>query len=193
MKQGIKQSVDQIKPWRRDTAWWVLLIEGVVALGLGVAILLWPADAQGWVLLFLAILLALHGLLLLFSMLRGRRRGNFPLVRGAIGLIVGMAVILMPLFGFGDRTAAGWLLAIGLLSTGLLAVVAPFFEGGAAGRRGDLLLAVFLLILGGLLLYNLLTGVAVLQLVAWTLLGFGALLAGFGFFMRSRGGSSAPE
>lgn len=70
--------------------------------------------------------------------------------------------------------------------TGLLAISAPFFEGGAAGRRGDLLLALFLLILGGLLLYNLLTGVVVLQFVAWTLLVFGALLTGVGFVMRPR-------
>lgn len=45
MKQGVKQSVHLIKPWRRATAWWALLIEGIVGAGLGVALLLWPASA----------------------------------------------------------------------------------------------------------------------------------------------------
>ena len=193
MKQGIKESVNQIKPWRRDAAWWVLLTEGVVAVVLGAAIMLWPDAAQGWVLLFLAILLALHGFLLLFGLLRGRRRGNLPLVRGALGLLVGMAVIVMPIFGFGDRTAAAWLLAIGLLASGVLAIVAPFFEGRVSSRRGDLLLALFLLLLGGLLLFNVVAGVDVMQLVAWTLLGFGAVLAGFGIYMWRRPRETAPE
>lgn len=186
MKQGVKQSVDQIKPWRRTTAWWVLLIEGVVGAGLGAALLLWPAEAQGWTLLFLAIVLATQGLLTLFSLLRGKRRGNFALVRGAISLIVGMVVILMPIFGFGDRLTAAWLLAIGLLAAGVLAIVAPFFEGRASSKRGDLLMAIFLLVLGGLLVYNVVTGVAVLQILAWTLIAFGVALVGFGILARSK-------
>lgn len=185
MKQGVKQSVDQIKPWRRATAWWVLLIEGIVGAGLGVALLLWPAEAQGWTLLFLAIVLATQGLLTLFGLLRGKRQGNFALIRGAISLIVGVVVILMPLFGFGDRLTAAWLLAIGLLAAGVLAIMAPFFEAHAS-KRGDLLMAIFLLVLGGLLVYNVVTSVDVLQILAWTLIAFGAALIGFGILARSK-------
>lgn len=185
MKQGVKQSVDQIKPWRRATAWWVLLIEGIVGAGLGVALLLWPAEAQGWTLLFLAIVLATQGLLTLFGLLRGKRQGNFALIRGAISLIIGMVVILMPIFGFGDRLTAAWLLAIGLLAAGVLAIMAPFFEAHAS-KRGDLLMAIFLLVLGGLLVYNVVTSVDVLQILAWTLIAFGVALIGFGILARSR-------
>jgi len=130
--------------------------------------------------------LATQGLLMLFSLLRGKRQGNFALVRGAISLIIGMVVILMPIFGFGDRLAAAWLLAIGLLVAGGLAIVAPFFEGRASSKRGDLLMAVFLLVLGGLLVYNVVTGVDVLQILAWTLIAFGVALIGFGIFTRSK-------
>lgn len=185
MKQGVKQSVDQIKPWRRATAWWVLLIEGIVGAGLGAVLLLWPAEAQGWTLLFLAIVLATQGLLTLFGLLRGKRQGNFALIRGAISLIVGMVVILMPIFGFGDRLTAAWLLAIGLLAAGVLAIMAPFFEAHAS-KRGDLLMAIFLLVLGGLLVYNVVMGVDVLQILAWTLIAFGVALIGFGILARSR-------
>jgi len=188
MKQGVKQSVEQIKPWRRTTAWWVLLIEGIVAAGLGAALLLWPAAAQGWTLLFLAIVLATQGLLIIFSLLRGKRRGNFALVRGGASLIVGMVVILMAIFSFGDRLTAAWLLAIGLLVAGGLAIVAPFFEGRASSKRGDLLMAVFLLVLGGLLVYNVATGVNVLLLLAWTLIAFGVALIALGILARSKAG-----
>ncbi|HHY55785.1 MAG TPA: hypothetical protein GYA08_10150 [Chloroflexi bacterium] len=186
MKQGVKQSVDQLKPWRKTTAWWVLLIEGIVGAGLGVALLLWPADAQGWTLLFLAIVLAVQGLLALLGLLRGKRRGNFALIRGAISLIVGMVVILMAIFTVGDRLMAAWLLAAGLLAAGVLTIVAPFFEGDVGVKRGDLLMTAFLLILGGLLTYNIVTGVDVLQILAWTLIVFGAALIVFGILARSR-------
>lgn len=193
MKQGVKQSVDQLKPWRRATAWWVLLVEGIVAAGLGAALLLWPDDAQGWTLLFLAIVLATQGLLMLFSLLRGKRQGNFALVRGAISLIIGMIVILMPIFGFGDRLTAAWLLAIGLVVAGLLAIVAPFFEGRASSKRGDLLMAIFLLVLGGLLAYNIVTGINVLLFLAWTLILFGVALIGFGILARSKADAGAAQ
>ena len=186
MKPGIKQSNKQIKRWRGETAWWLLLIEGGVSAGFGICILLRPAAAQGWVLLFLAIVLALHGLLTLADFLLGRRQGNFPLVRGSIGLIIGVVIILMPLFGFGDRLMAAWLLAIGLLATGGLALVAPFIETAGGARRGGFLLAIFLLILGAIVLYNVVSGVAVLQPVAWTLVLFGAVLIGYGVFTRSK-------
>ncbi len=186
MKQGVKQSVDQLKPWRKTTAWWVLLIEGIVGAGLGVALLLWPANAQGWTLLFLAIVLAVQGLLALLGLLRGKRRGNFALIRGAISLIVGMVVILMAIFTVGDRLMAAWLLAAGLLAAGVLTIVAPFFEGDVGVKRGDLLMTAFLLILGGLLTYNIVTGVDVLQILAWTLIVFGAALIVFGILARSR-------
>lgn len=178
--------MDQLKPWRKTTAWWVLLIEGIVGAGLGVALLLWPANAQGWTLLFLAIVLAVQGLLALLGILRGKRRGNFALIRGAISLIVGMVVILMAIFTVGDRLMAAWLLAAGLLAAGVLTIVAPFFEGDVGVKRGDLLMTAFLLILGGLLTYNIVTGVDVLQILAWTLIVFGAALIVFGILARSR-------
>jgi uncharacterized membrane protein HdeD (DUF308 family) len=188
--KNIKQSVDQIKPWRRGTAWWVLLVEGIVAASLGFMIIFWPAEAGGWVLLILAGLLTLHGLLTLFDFLRGRRQGRLPVIRGAIGLIIGMTVLLMALFNLGDRQIAAWLLATGLLVNGVLALLSPFIETSEGGQRGGLLMGILLLVLGGLLLYNLLTAVQVLMATAWTLLLLGAVLIVYSLIMR-RNSSSA--
>ncbi|MFN3330913.1 MAG: hypothetical protein ACK47M_00180 [Caldilinea sp.] len=182
----MKKSVDSIKPWRRSTAWWVLLSEGLIAVGLGLSILFQPTQAQGWVLLFLAIVLAAHGLLVLLSFLVGRRQGNFPLIRGAVALIIGMAGILMPMFGFGDRLTIAWMLAVGLLVTGAMALLAPFIETSEDERRSGFLMAVFLLVLGGLLFYNVVAGADVLQILAWTLLIFGVALVGYGVVVRNR-------
>ncbi|MFO7633551.1 MAG: DUF308 domain-containing protein [Caldilinea sp.] len=192
MKQGIKQSVDQIKPWRRGTAWWVLLIEGIVAAGLGLLIMFRPSEAAGWVLLILASLLALHGLLTLIGFLRGQRQGRLPVIRGAIGLIVGLTVILMALFNIGDRQVAAWLLAIGMLADGVLALVAPFLEAAEDGQRGGIVMGILLLALGGLLFYNLVTGVDILQATAWTLLLFGAVLIVYSILMRRRLSPASP-
>lgn len=95
---------------------------------------------QGWTLLFLAIVLGDAGAVDTFGPLRGKRQGNFALMC-AISSIAGVAVILMPLFGFGLRLTAAWLLAIGLLAAGVLAIMAPFFEAHAS-KRGDLLMAI---------------------------------------------------
>jgi uncharacterized membrane protein HdeD (DUF308 family) len=186
MAKHSKRPIDQIKPWRRGTAWWVLLVEGVVAVGLGLAMVFQPAAAAGWVLLILAGVLTLHGLLTLIGFLRGRRQGRLPVIRGAIGLIVGMTVILMALFNLGDRQVAAWILAIGLLLNGVLALLAPFMEASEDGQRGNLLMGILLLVLGGLLLYNLLTAVDVLIATAWTLLLLGVALIVYSLIMRRR-------
>lgn len=115
-----------------------------------------------------------------------RPKTKHALIRGAISLIVGMVVILMAIFTVGDRLMAAWLLAAGLLAAGVLTIVAPFFEGDVGVKRGDLLMTAFLLILGGLLTYNIVTGVDVLQILAWTLIVFGAALIVFGILARSR-------
>ncbi len=191
MPKQSKRPIDQIKPWRRGTAWWVLLVEGIVAAGLGMAMIFQPTEAAGWVLLILAGVLALHGLLTLFAFLRGRRQGKLPVIRGAIGLIVGMTVILMALFNLGDKQVAAWILAIGLLLNGALALLAPFMEASEDGQRGNLLMGILLLVLGGLLLYNLLTAVDVLIATAWTLLLLGVVLIAYSLVMRSRSSSAA--
>lgn len=81
--------MDQLKPWRRATAWWVLLVEGIVAAGLGAALYGRMMRRGGAPALLWQWCQATQGLLMLFSLLRGRR-GNFALVRGAISLIVGV-------------------------------------------------------------------------------------------------------
>ena len=51
MKQEIKNSVEQVKPWGKRTPWWILLIEGILAIGLGIYALAMPLQAQGLVLI----------------------------------------------------------------------------------------------------------------------------------------------
>ena len=168
MKQEIKNSVEQVKPWGKRTPWWILLIEGILAIGLGIYALAMPLQAQGLVLIGLAIVLAVNGLLTLFAYLRRRRQGNLPLVRGSIGLVVGLIVILMPVFNFGSQLTAAWILAIGLILAGVMALLAVFMEASGS-RWGNLLIAVLFAVLGGV------------------------ILTGYSFVVRSSAAKAAPK
>lgn len=192
MKQEIKNSVEQVKPWGKRTPWWVLLVEGLLTLGLGIYALAMPLQAQGLVLIGLAIVLAVNGLLTIFGYLRGRRQGNLPLIRGSIGLVVGLIVILMPIFGFGSQLTAAWILAIGLILAGVMAFLAVFMES-AASRWGSLLIAVLFLMLGSVIIYNITTGAGIVQIAAWVLVAFGVILTGYSFVVRSSAANSAPD
>ena len=192
MKQEIKNSVEQVKPWGKRTPWWILLIEGILAIGLGIYALAMPLQAQGLVLIGLAIVLAVNGLLTLFAYLRRRRQGNLPLVRGSIGLVVGLIVILMPVFNFGSQLTAAWILAIGLILAGVMALLAVFMEASGS-RWGNLLIAVLFAVLGGVILYNISTGAGIVQIAAWVLLAFGVILTGYSFVVRSSAAKAAPK
>ena len=192
MKQEIKNSVEQVKPWGKRTPWWILLIEGILAIGLGIYALAMPLQAQGLVLIGLAIVLAVNGLLTLFAYLRRRRQGNLPLVRGSIGLVVGLIVILTPVFNFGSQLTAAWILAIGLILAGVMALLAVFMEASGS-RWGNLLIAVLFAVLGGVILYNISTGAGIVQIAAWVLLAFGVILTGYSFVVRSSAAKAAPK
>lgn len=191
MKQELKDSIDQVKPWSKRAPWWILLIEGIVALGLGIYALAVPEQAQGMVLLGVAIVLAVNGLLTIFGYLRGRRQGNLPLVRGSIGLVVGLIVILMPVFNFGSQLTAGWILAIGLILAGVMALLAVFMESRTT-RWGNLLVAILFLVLGGAIVYNITTEASIVQIAAWVLVAFGLLLAAYSLVVRSSAAQPEP-
>lgn len=195
MKQEIKNSMEQVKPWSKRAPWWILLVEGILALGLGIYALAAPDQAQGLVLLGIAIVLAFNGLLTIFGYLRGRREGNLSLIRGSIGLAVGAIVILMPVFNFGSQLTAAWILAIGLILAGVMAFLAVFMEAKAT-RWGNLLVAILFLVLGGVIVYNITTEASIVQIAAWVLVAFGLMLTVYSFFVRSsaaKGESTAIE
>lgn len=189
MKQELKNSMEQVKPWSRRTPWWVLLVEGILAIGLGIYALVAPQQAQGLVLFGIALVLAVNGLIAVFGGLRGRRRGNLSLIRGAIGLVVGLIVILMPVFKFGTALTAAWILAIGLILAGVMALLAIFMESKAA-RWGNLIIGVLFLVLGSVIVYNVTTGADIVQVAAWVLVAFGLLLLAYSFFVRSSAAKS---
>ena len=189
MKQELKNSMEQVKPWSKRAPWWVLLVEGILAIGLGIYALVAPQQAQGLVLLGIALVLAVNGLLAVFSGLRGRQQGNLSLIRGAIGLAVGLIVILMPVLNFGTALTAAWILAIGLILAGVMALLAIFMEAKAA-RWGNLIIGLLFGVLGSVIVYNITTGADIVQVAAWVLLAFGLLLLAYSFFVRSSAAKS---
>jgi uncharacterized membrane protein HdeD (DUF308 family) len=120
--------------------WWTLAIRGAIAVGFGLAALIWPAitlQVLVWLFGFYAVvdgLLALAALLVGGRLVRGRR--GWLIVEGIVGIAAGVFTFLWP-----DITALVllYLIAAWAIVTGLLEVTAAIFL--RRELRGEWLLA----------------------------------------------------
>ncbi|HZA83781.1 MAG TPA: DUF308 domain-containing protein [Actinomycetes bacterium] len=120
--------------------WWTLAIRGAIAVGFGLAALIWPditLRVLVWLFGFYAVvdgLLALAALIVGGGLLRGRR--GWLIVEGVVGIAAGIFTFLWP-----DITALVllYLIAAWAIVTGLLEVAAAIFL--RRELRGEWLLA----------------------------------------------------
>jgi uncharacterized membrane protein HdeD (DUF308 family) len=89
----------QFERWWVLQHWWVLLLEGVVAIAAGVITLAWPSIAIGMLLYVIATWAIVNGLLEISAAMWVRnifRDASLPLVGGILSLIFGVILILRP-------------------------------------------------------------------------------------------------
>jgi uncharacterized membrane protein HdeD (DUF308 family) len=94
--QMAMSALHQVRPWRQGMAWWAVLLEGLVALGIGIYILVHPAAGAQIVLL-----LALYLLIINTERAIVGFREQIPLaimaermLRSGIGLTVGLIIVI---------------------------------------------------------------------------------------------------
>ena len=89
-------AVDKGAPWKRGTAWWVVLTEGIVGLVLGVLLLLTDMGTN-LALELLGLLLLVTSLLSVYQLFRGQiAPGRIALVsfRSGVGVTTGVLVLI---------------------------------------------------------------------------------------------------
>ena len=179
MPEPSRPGYDRVAPWGGGAPWWVVLLQGLVALAVGVYVLTQPGQVGQWLVLLLA------GYLLVTSVLdvyvaqsRALPAGaeSYRTLAGGIGIIAGLLVFALPFFvAVGMETMIA-ILGIGLVATGLLGLVEALLVRGAAGFRwGAIISNLLRLTFGGLLLYLIGVGAAA-NVLRW--LGIVAILAG---------------
>jgi uncharacterized membrane protein HdeD (DUF308 family) len=164
--------------------WWITMIRGVAALGLGIGLFVWPASTTETLLRFMALYWLSSGVMSLVQGIRGDRRGRVLfLVTGIVGILGGLFVLVHPLLTARVSFATlAFMLGIVAILTGLLHIFGGFRMSAGIGRRwsvGSFFLGVVEVILGLVVMAspgdpNRLTYAAA---TIWALVGGGGLLA----------------
>jgi uncharacterized membrane protein HdeD (DUF308 family) len=181
---GFGNEVQKYAPWRRGVAWWVVLIQGLLLLGIG-GYALWDTSSAARIIIFgLGIYLVAIGLGTIVQAMRGRGSGLsvFGLLAAGGGLVAGISVSLLYLVREEGVFAPGFFIfGVALITVGVLTLLAAFVERPEAGIVwATLLRGVIWIGLGSYLVYAILSGQSEPDLVRWIAIGLlvlGALLA----------------
>jgi uncharacterized membrane protein HdeD (DUF308 family) len=159
------------------------MIEGILAFALGVALLFWTEESGRVILWVIGGFLLLNSIIWIWSGLRGGASGA-RLVRGGIGLIVGLLVVIQPFAGYMSVEAALMVLAVGLILSGLIGLFDTIWH--RAGGWGSVIFALLALAIGGLLIYQMVSDVSVVAWIGYIAIGLGVLLMGYALALYTR-------
>jgi uncharacterized membrane protein HdeD (DUF308 family) len=201
MEDATKATLRQVGRLRQEIGWPIVLVEGLVALAVGVAIFLQPDAARTTIRQLLGALLLITSALGAFAGFRAFRDGArddlaIParLFGGGVGVTVGLLVVIEPFSTALDESTARLLLAAGLLVYGLLDV-AGWIVARVAGSRhhGALLAGVLNTVLGLLLVIYVRTEVVRVEWFGILAVAGGLLLVGYAFLLRSAGRAASAR
>ena len=169
--------------------WWLVLIEGIAAIILGVLLLARPLATISSIVVILGIYWLITGVATLISLMWNREQWGWKIITATFGIIAGLFIVRNPIIStFLVPASFGWALGIIGIVIGLSQIV-QFFRGGSWGVG---VLGLFSVILGFLLVTNPAIGGLSLALMLAILLIIGGAVALFAAF-RLRGMSKDYE
>lgn len=129
--------------------WWLVLVEGILAIIVGLMLLVWPVKAFTTLVFFLGIWWLIDGIFDIVSLIIDRTNWVWKLVMGIIGIIAGAFLIQAPLQG-ALVLAPTTVIIIGVMGIlyGVMGLVNAFQGAGwGAGLIGaiSILLGIYLL------------------------------------------------
>ena len=168
--------------------WWLLLLEGIAAVLIGVLLLTETGATLFTLIVFLGVYWLITGVLDLVMLFIDRSQWGWKLFSGIVGILAGVIIIRDPLWASVlVPTTLVWLLGAAGIVIGIIAIVRAFMGGGWAAA----ILGVLSLLLGGLLLMNTVVSTVVLiyAVAIWAVVG--GVMAIVGAFLV-RAGEPAP-
>jgi uncharacterized membrane protein HdeD (DUF308 family) len=161
MKQALNTE-SQIKYKVSKTPWQSVLLEGVIAIIIGLFLLYEPIASTILLIQILAIFWLLEGIISVIRALVFTKDGKWRLLSGILGIVVGIVILLYPIF------SPYIVLRFLVIFIGALAIVngaVTLISGLKEGERSMGILGVLYIVLGLLLLTNIFAGILVLPWV----------------------------
>jgi uncharacterized membrane protein HdeD (DUF308 family)/predicted flap endonuclease-1-like 5' DNA nuclease len=159
--------------------WWLVLVDGVAAILIGIFLLTQPAATTIILIRFLGFYWLITGIFSLVSLFWDRKEWGWKLVNGILGILVGILIIQNPLWStLLVPTTLAIMIGIGGIIIGLIELIQAFKGGG----WGIGILGVLSIILGILLLSRPVLAALALPWVFGIFLIGGGILAIFGAF-----------
>ncbi len=149
------ESASGVLPWKKGVAWWLVLLEGIVLLGLAIYMFFFGASAAvalGWV---ISLALAITGAINLYVSMQATERTparQWTMIQGAVGLAAGIIVILLLWFTASNERLAMLVLGLGCLGFGGIGLYMMANKELVALRRLSLFSVIFFLLIGLLLI-----------------------------------------
>ncbi len=165
----------------KNSPWWLALIQGLVALGAGLFLLVDPTAATFLVGLLAAIYLLVTGLIYTMRGVIARRPGksSLLLIRGIIGLIFGGVLLAMAIFNIGSLSLGYTILAIGLVIFGAMGLFQGVFKReGKPFAWGPVIVSVALLAWGLIILFAR-SSIDIPAVSGWILVIIGVVIIGW--------------
>lgn len=184
--------IHKSNPFRSDTTWPVVLIQGLLALGIGLYALLAENSARHTIVLLIGLFLLLNGLHLAWEGLRDRGDGGdgmdrYRLLRSGIGITTGLIVVADRFQDFIGLNASRVVAGIGLIGIGIITLIGIIATREALGWRvaalgGAILLAAW----GVVVLYQASNDSSGSEFIGWSAIAIGVAMIAIAGYRRQR-------
>ena len=166
------------------TPWWLVLLEGIAALLIGILLLTEPGATLFTLVVFLGVYWLVIGVLDLVMLFVDRTQWGWKLFSGVIGILAGLVIVRHPWWASVLIPATlVWILGIMGIVIGVATIARAFMGGGWPAA----ILGVISVLLGAFLLFNTAFSTTVLVYVVgiWAIIGGIFAIVG-SFFLRGR-------
>jgi uncharacterized membrane protein HdeD (DUF308 family) len=159
---------------QRTSPWWLVLIEGIALLIIGVLFLINPAQTTVIATMVLGIYWLVQGVLSIVSIFINSSGWLWKLIMGILGIIAGIIILQHPLL---SPLVVGATLVIVLGIQGIFMGILQIILALQGGGWGLAILGVISIIIGGILLFNVWVATISLPLVIGIFAIIGGILA----------------
>jgi uncharacterized membrane protein HdeD (DUF308 family) len=144
----------QTAPWKAGQSWWLVGIEGVLALIIGLYIVYDPDGASDVIRFLIALVLLVVSIEQIVEGFRTSTAASAPwaTLRGGVGATVAALTLLSGWSDAIEPSAARQMLALGLLAYGILGILTLIFVRGAVRAKIAAIIADVLTIVLGIVL-----------------------------------------
>ena len=192
VKSKLTDGAKQAAPWRKGVPWWLVMIEGIGLLALGLYMFVTPVKSRVLLAGILAAALGITGAVQLIALSRAKEKGplaTLGIVRGAVGLAVGVLILLLLLLDAKSVDLGRAILGLGSLAYGGIGLYILYRTHETRAQLAAIVNSSFFVFVGLIMLIDLLGGnvfVTMTTAINFVLLLVGAFLILWSLALRNR-------